>query len=252
MRIVQFLLRFAAALGLLYIAVPFADAFESIEVTAPGLVLTVIVLVALHLFGTGTAKLIAPRRSIAVAGGDYVLGSARLGRSPAMMLHKDLEKRARHEAAHAVVAHALGHLVLSASVAPDRGSGGRVVWRHSDAAFAQASIDHIAVTFAGPLAEQTGDVVQAAENGADDYSALLRTAIAASITDPENRTPGEILDAGTKTARRLVLRHSRAIEALTYELLATEEKRDLGEDEIRGLMQLHHVRPHQGPDPHAQ
>lgn len=152
--------------------------------------------------------------------------------------------------AHAVVAHALGHLVLSASVVSDRGSGGRVTWRHKDATFALASVDHVAIAFAGPLAGRTGDVVLTAENGTDDYSALLRTSIAASITDPESRTPGEILDAGTKAARRLVAAHAEAINALADELLATEGKYDLGEARIRELMQLHHVQPSPENDRH--
>lgn len=85
--------------------------------------------------------------------------------------------------------------------------------------------------------------MEAARGGADDYSLLLRTAIAASITDSEARTPTEILDAGTKIARRLVAEHSVAIAALADELLTTGENHDLGEAEIRALMQLHHVRP---------
>lgn len=112
--------------------------------------MTGFVIVTMHLLGTGFFNLFAPRRGVPVAltRGNFAVGPAHMGTSPALEFQRDLQKRARHEAAHAVVAHALGHLGLSASVVPDRRSGGRVTWRHKAAAL--ASVDRIAVTFARP------------------------------------------------------------------------------------------------------
>jgi hypothetical protein len=240
-RYISSVIRVLVAAVLIWIAVPFAGVFEGVEVTAPGLVKTSLLLLALWLLVTGFSKVFAPARHIAVEAPGYGLEPARLVGSTWLTIRRSRELRARHEAAHAVAAFALGHQVLSASVAPDRGSGGRVMWRHRNPALALASVDHVAIAYAGPLAERTGDVYETAQEGSDDYSTLMRTAIAASITDPEARTPSEILDEGTRCARRLIEAHAQAVDALTRLLIATDEERDVLEEEIAALMRLHGV-----------
>lgn len=243
MKIAAFLFRLVLALAVIIITGPVARLFADVKVTAPGLVVVLGLFIAARLVLIGAVRFTRPDPVALSAAADVPMARAR-----ALGEVRSAELRARHEAAHAVVAHALGHRVLVATIVTDGDSGGRVTWRHKDPSMALASIDHVTVAFAGPLAEQTGDVVSAAQGGADDYSAMMRTSIAASITDPLRRSPGEILDAGTKEARRLIRLHPRAIDALAAELLSTEGRRDLDEDEIRGLMQLHRVHHSKEPD----
>ncbi|WP_394941162.1 hypothetical protein [Psychromicrobium sp. YIM B11713] len=230
MKVWQNLLRSFAGIGMLFLSFQLTPVFDGIEITAPGLVIAVAILLSFRLFFKGIFGLIMPdARTVTTM------------RPSLDRIYKGHQKRAQHEAAHAVVAYALGHRVLSASIVSQGMIGGRVAWRHHSDVL--ASVDHIAVTFAGPLAEGTGDVIEQGIQYTDDYSALLRTAIAASITDQAQRTPTQIIDDGTRLARCLVEDHAGAIEAVAAALLSTEAKHDLEEGELRELMERHSVRP---------
>lgn len=149
-------------------------------------------------------------------------------------LHRSLERRARHEAAHAVAVHELGHRIDSVSVSINGRSGGRVSWTHREGVL--ASVDHVAICFIGPLAEQTGDVMPATPAADDDYSVMLRTAIAASITDPEERSAASILEAASEQARHILREHSVEIESLATALVASDGTRDLTGDEVLAVL----------------
>jgi hypothetical protein len=145
-----------------------------------------------------------------------------------------LQVRARHEAAHVVTALALGHTVRQVNITARGRVGGTTSWDHREG-LNLASVDAVAVLYAGPLVEATGDVV-GAPGGTDDYSLLLRTAIGASITDPQRRSPTQILHDGSVLARRIVAEHRDAITALADALVATDGQTSLDADDILAVL----------------
>ena len=125
--------------------------------------------------------------------------------------------RARHEAAHAVVAHRLGHIVESVSITPEGISGGRVVWRHRDGAI--CSVDHMTISYAGPLADGAGVTFVGTRDVEDDASLLLRQAVAVSSIDDRDLTPSQALDLAVTEARRLVDVADREIDCVAAALI---------------------------------
>lgn len=240
------MLRCCAAAVIFSLGLVLADLLVDAEVTAPGLatvgatVLALWVLLPLwrkpaHPVGVGTAAGFVAERG----------GSATVQRRPA-------ESLARHEAAHAVVAHALGHRVTHVTIAATGQTGGSTGVEYATGG--RVTVDRIAITYAGPWAEGTGDVVyQIPGDFYDDYTALMRLALAASINDRYQRTPNELFDAGVHLARAIVADNTEAIEAVAAALVSTERQRDLDEAETTALMQKHQVslRTTEMPEPAA-
>lgn len=244
MRIVRVILWMSIAMLVLQFGYVVATQLEGVEVTAPGLARVATIVMTLKIFDVAIRGFLRDHRShvasVEAARARMPIASMR-PTSNQQEIKRSLETRARHEAAHAVVAHVLGHLVVSASIAPLGSSGGRVAWQHKTNSL--ASVDHIAIGFAGPLAEGTGDVLPGHLRHDDDYSKLLHMSMAASVTDPAARTPTQILDEGTAVARRLIAEHATAIDVLTKALLTTDEERDLDEHEIQRLLDEHFAGP---------
>lgn len=229
MKILNAVLRIAYATILVWFGYQIAPTFTGLEVTAPGLVIIAALILAAAQITRAFIRIF--ERQPAIDHGS----AAHMTAVPALTLHKTLPARSRHEAGHAVVAGALGHRVVVVSVSTCGASGGRTIWRHRDSDLVDASVDHVAVAFAGPLAERTGDVVDSAD-GSDDYSLLMRTAIAAAVIDPQRRAPTEILDAGVALARGLLAEHAAAVDVIADKLISTDGTTDLDEEQINRLL----------------
>lgn len=228
-------LRIVLSAVTLAVAIRLAPWLDGVPVTASGLFVVAVGLWALWQVARAISRFTQPqtyRPTLSAV-------SALTGQRPAL-------NRARHEAAHAVVAHALGYKVLEISIRMEGASGGFV--NHQAARDDRLWAFHrIAITFAGPLVEARGDVIQPHDGLMDDYSSMMRSAIAASITDPAKRTPNELLDDGTRLARRLVTDHATAIEAVAQALLAQTTTHELTMDEFGSLMNEHTVIPADQP-----
>lgn len=231
-------LGFLGNLALLVILVNIALSAEDFPfsdhvITAEVLIAIVAVLLAVDRLRLLVRALFPPSTGAGLGGTALADGAMPLG--VAGQLHRSLEVRARHEAAHAVAVHVLGHRIDAVSVSITGRSGGRVSWTHHEGVL--ASIDHVIVCFIGPLAERTGDVMPVSPRADDDYSVMLRTAIAASITDPEERSVVDVLEVASEKARKILRDHRAEIEALTDALVATDGTQDLSVDEVLATVQ---------------
>lgn len=240
-RIISLIFRVVLAVWLLWAATQLADALDGVAVTAPGLILFVAATASCALVLPGLWRLVKRDRfspplsvSATTEGGGTVVVAL-----PA--LAQDRKDRARHEAAHAVAVHALGHQLMRLSIRALGNSGGRTAWRHRDGVL--ASVDHVTVSFAGPLADGRRIPSKPLADGGDDQSRMLYDAIDASIADAQGRSPVEIIDIGTRKARHIIVEHEKAIDDLAQLLVDTEEKRDLQADELAAFMQTHNVTP---------
>lgn len=217
------IIRLIALVALVNVVLPMADTFADLEVTTRGLlhvVFWVALVWTLSKFLVDTFRMLFTRPTAAVRVAP--LGTARLrpprGHPPSERSPEERERMARHEAGHAVVAHALGHQVTKVTIVPnpERQSGGHTIWRHRDDA--PVSIDHVAVTYAGPLAEGSG-YAPAFPLEHDDFTRMWRWSVAASVIDEAQRTPGEVIDAGARLARRLLDEHSQIVSRLAAALV---------------------------------
>lgn len=140
---------------------------------------------------------------------------------------EEVRRVSTHEAAHAVVALALGHPIRAVSIEPSHGSGGRVVLENpapssdeQDAWWARAVL-----SFAGAEADRrlgTQDW-----RAMDDMLGALQSAAAlASIGLSPSRYVGplrvaDILDSASTVAANLVARYWESIEAVSAHLQKT-------------------------------
>src|SRR5699024_1667155 len=159
----------------------------------------------------------------------------------------DRARRARHEDGHVLVAHVLGHDVLSASITEWSTSGGRVSWVHHDST--PASEDHVAVCYGGPLAEDTGTPGQASCSPTDDYLMIERIALAASVIDPQGRMPNQIIEAGVQKARRIITEHPLALRDVAEALVESD---DLDESQLLEILHRRHAPSTPSPTPSGE
>lgn len=220
-----FFLRFLAAIVILGIATVIARGMDGVVVTAPDLIMIVAGILAFSLVARGLVNLMR-RDNPPISSAMFDSGV----RAPRRLI----SNRARHEAGHAVVAHALGHRLMGLSIEVVDNSGGRTIWGHRDDL--ASSIDHVAVSFAGPLAETMHDPGASLLSGSDDRDKLLHDAIAAFVSDPEGRSPVQIIEEGTRLARSILSERSRDVDDLTRLLMDTKGKRDMTEEELSAFM----------------
>jgi hypothetical protein len=126
-------------------------------------------------------------------------------------------ENARHEAAHAVVAHKLGHDVLAVSVRPSARSGGDTQWVHRDNL--PSSVDHAAIAYAGPLATGVGNTLPHTSSHEDDTALMWRHAVAASISDPQCLSPHEVIEQAATSARAILAADADAIDRVAAALI---------------------------------
>ena len=138
MKIAAFLFRLVLALAVIIITGPVARLFADVKVTAPGLVVVLGLFIAARLVLIGAVRFTRPDPVALSAAADVPMARAR-----ALGEVRSAELRARHEAAHAAVAHALGPRVLVATLVTDADSGGSVTWRPQHLTMPPASSDHL-------------------------------------------------------------------------------------------------------------
>lgn len=116
MRIIAGLLRILSGLLIIGVIPAVAQAFTDVEVTTAGLAGIVLLLIAMWQISRGAIHMLRPAPS-SHTGSSMALG-ATLRREVQVPDEKpaDLRRRARHEAGHALVAHALGHRIVSVSL----------------------------------------------------------------------------------------------------------------------------------------
>lgn len=142
----------------------------------------------------------------------------------------------RHEAGHAVAAHVLGHEVFAVSVRGGTNqdgvsTSGRTIWAGPSA----PGVDRIAVAMAGLISEGQ-PVYPDTPSQHDDYGMLSRLPSFFAITDPDGRTPGQILDAGCALARKIVTEHSAEIDVSAQALAGTNGERVITGAELAEIL----------------
>lgn len=140
---------------------------------------------------------------------------------------------AGHEAAHAVVAHELGHEVIRISIVrSSRGRGGHTTYR---SLLTTSRHEMIAISLAGFFydtlqwgAEFKNDVLE------DDYSLALRLALLPDENSEGDGSPSLALDRGAKLCKEMVEKNTQVIDKLSQELL--RRWRPMGGDDFAKLM----------------
>jgi hypothetical protein len=134
-----------------------------------------------------------------------------------------VEVRARHEAAHAVVAHVLGAKVKSISTVVLPGSGGR-----TNVSFPEGlPVDsEVAILLAGPI--EDGGVSGIATDGSDDYSTATMTAVKAVVRG-DDRSVSDILRSAERLAVGTLAEHHVTADRIAT-VLSTGEGTIAGEE----------------------
>lgn len=185
-------------------------------------------------------RLLRPRGGMtpeaALASAALPLGAARM-RRPGDPVPPSLEARARHEAGHAVVAEAMGHEVLSATIRPDylTGSGGSVATRllpqDDEEGPVPASRSEVAISLAGHLAQGEAHDYRLG-SAHDDYSNAVRVALMTSLSE-EGVGVEDVLRDARALAEGALAERPEAVEAVASELLQNES---LTGDRIREII----------------
>lgn len=139
-------------------------------------------------------------------------------RGRAILSIDQLESTARHEAAHAVAALALGHQVIRVSTEGDAGSsmGGHCLWRHRDGAL-HGTLDHVVIALAGHAGQPSPQSTGVGLDRREDYADALRSALAVSMADP-SASYSAVIGEAMATAQTIVDENAQAIEALAHAL----------------------------------
>lgn len=127
-----------------------------------------------------------------------------------------VEVRARHEAAHAVVAHVLGAKVKSISTVVLPGSGGR-----TNVSFPEGlPVDsEVAILLAGPI--EDGGVSGIAADGSDDYTMATMRAVKAVVRG-DDRSVSDILRSAERLAARILADHRNSVVRIAAAMSAGE------------------------------
>lgn len=152
--------------------------------------------------------------------------------------HPQLERMARHEAAHTMAAYLLGatHLTADVRIVGDR--GGRATYQHGDEGTAwDAAYDDLVIGFAAQVIDHQHGHFDAGSM-ADMVSQQRRMMVILSAGKQPRRHRGpltvEALIESTRTeAAQLLAQHPDELERITAALV---EEQELDDDEIRDLI----------------
>lgn len=239
-KILNIAARLALAVMTLTIGRYIAQETGSVVVTTDGLILTVTLLIVCRLIWPGLRQFITSRKAqqadISMTKDARPFTSA-LTAEEEKQAKAPLPSRAKHEAAHAIAVCALGHRLIYISLQQRGFSGGRTVWRHRDERL--TSIDHIAVSYIGQLAEKEENPQTPPDSGSDDTSRILRDSITVSMNDPQDRTPEQIMTAGIQRARQISRDYSDAIDDLTETIIESGNSGYMNEKSLRSVINKH-------------
>jgi hypothetical protein len=150
------------------------------------------------------------------------LGVARM-RRPGDPVSPPIQARARLVAGHAVVAEAVGHEVLSATIRADHatGSGGNVATRlvpdDGEEGPVPPSREEVAISLAGHLAQGEAHDYRLV-SGSDDYSSAVKTALMVSLSESGTTMESVIADARA-LAEAALTEHAKAVDEIAAKLL---------------------------------
>jgi ATP-dependent Zn protease len=151
---------------------------------------------------------------------------------------RDQRGAAFHEAGHAVVASALGLAIgrIEIAIDGDDAKGEADIQDNSELCL----IDQIAVCAAGLEAQRLFEAPTHEGAGWGDYGKMIEL-----LEDLEDEESRQIRYDGHQRAHDLLVQHADKVERLANTLL---EKRRLGQDELRNILESELVSAGAGPD----
>lgn len=166
------------------------------------------------------------------------VGSASVQRPIGDESHPQLERMARHEAAHTLAAYLLGATHLTADVHLVGERGGRATYQHgTEGAVWDQAYDDLVIGFAAQVIDHRNGQFDAGSM-ADMASQQRRMMVILSAGKQPHKHAGpltvEALIASSRTeAERLLTQHQDELEEITAALVA---ERELDDDEIREII----------------